>query len=901
MRRNNIIPGRANKLMAFFVTSVLVFSLLTAGTIASSEEENDDLTSTNGLNAKLKDFTEGDGSEDDPYMITNVTELQSMNEDLSAHYALANDINADDTSGWDDEGFEPVGTSSSSFTGTFDGRNHSIKGLYINRPSTDYVGLFGQIGSNSEVKHVELIDVEVSGNDRVGALVGRNYDGSVLESYVDGDISGNLNVGGLVGYNDDTVSKSSASGIVRGNSNVGGLIGKNYGEDNNGLVTYSSSTGNVSGVENRIGGLIGHNAFGTLSNSSADSEVMGDEDVGGLVGYNEEGTYWPGVIENSYSLGKLNGNTNVGGLVGYNNYAQVHNSYTIVNVTGNTNVGGLVGEDFYGSGTFSESYWNTETTGQVNSDAGTGLTTSNMTWPYSDGAYNGWDMEPIGTHTNEAWISGDHMMVFDHLGNYGYPALGWEEDIGIEENPYHITNWYELDAVRNFLGNSFAVDNDLNETNDGYDELVDTTDGFLPIGNSSDPFGGNFDGRNFTVLDLFIDRNETDYVGLFGNINESATLRNLGLKNANVTGRMCVGTLAGQNYGMIKRSHALGNVSGYTRVGGLVGRNRGLVDNSYAVVTVYGDDESEYIGGLIGTNSDSNTDYSEVNNSFAKGDVNGYKYVGGLNGGNWGSESYVLNSYATGTINGTLIVGGNVGYNYLGKVNRSYAIGNVNGTSSVGGMVGDNRGIVSQSYATGEVTGENSVGGFVGYNYQGKVTRCYSTGRVLNDSASDSTDSGFVGAVDTGGDYEMSDNYWDILASEQSSSPAGKGLLTCEMMGNSSKDNMTGFDFTNTWNVFDNGTWISYPYLKDNPQIPYPGLIKADDVENPFAGGDGTKSNPYLIENWTHLHHVRLDLDANYTLVDDIDETTDGYETVVNTTGGFEPIGDWSDRFTGSF
>ena len=885
---------RLGKVFSLIIAALLFGSLLSALPVDNTTE-----VIASSSPDKIS-FAGGSGTEADPYLIGNVTHLQDMNTDLAANYALANDIDASETAGWNsDAGFDPVGSSSSSFTGTFDGRNHTITGLHIDRGSSDYVGLFGQIQSNGEVKYVELVDVDVRGRDRVGGLVGYN--------------------------NEATVSACYADGIVSGNRYVGGLVGENYGENNNGVVSFSYANCEVSGVDTDIGGLIGYNYVGTVYNSFADGDVSGNENVGGLVGHNYEGTYWPGIVEKCYATGEVNGELVVGGLVGYNDNGEVNNSYATGDVIGNSTVGGLVGHNYWtqaevldsyatgkvtgnstvggligensGWAAVSNSYWNTETTGQATSADGTGLTTSNMTWSYSGGAYNGWDMEPLGTHTNEAWKSGDHMMVFDHEGNYGYPALGWEENIGTEECPYHITNWYELDAVGDFLGNSFVVDNDLSGTTDGYDEIVETPDGFMPIGNSSDPFGGDFDGRNFTILDLYIDRNETDYVGLFGNINESATIRNLGMENANVTGRTCVGTLTGQNNGMIKNSHAVGYTCGETRVGGLVGRNRGTVDKTYADVNVDGNDT--YIGGLAGTNSL----VSVVKNSCALGDVNGYKYVGGLNGANYGTDTSIIDSYATGDVNGGIIVGGNVGYNNGGTVNRSYAAGKVNGTSSVGGLVGDNRGPVSESYATCEVTGENVIGGFIGHNSggnatnsyargnvtrktgstntdiggfvgrnnQGKVIKCYSTGSVSYDGVADPTDKGFAGSVDTGGSYEMIENFWDVDTSGQTNTAGNASENTTHEMMTKATFTDYNWDFDTIWGIFNSNT---YPFLRtveETPEVNADMEISLADSEDPILVGH------ILTYNVTITNHgpdnadgfyVNVTLPENVTFID---------------------------------
>ena len=123
--------------------------------------------------------------------ITTCTELQNIKNNLAGDYYLANDIDCSCTSGWNGgAGFEPIGTSSTEFTGTFDGKGYKITNLYINRTSTDNVGLFGYTyGSGSEIKGVGLEEVDVRGQYSVGGLVGLNSGGTITNSYYDTNTS----------------------------------------------------------------------------------------------------------------------------------------------------------------------------------------------------------------------------------------------------------------------------------------------------------------------------------------------------------------------------------------------------------------------------------------------------------------------------------------------------------------------------------------------------------------------------------------------------------------------------------------------------------------------------------------------------------------------------------------
>lgn len=194
--------------------------------------------------ASLADFHAGMARDDDgTYVVTNDHELQAMAHDLSADYRLGSDVLAMFTNRWNGRnGFDPVGTSSTPFAGTFDGNGYVITGLSIDRGSENGVGLFGRIDSGATLTNVALENATVVGSTDVGGLVGYN-DGNVKQSYATGSVSGDQYVGGLVRNNEYTVVQSYATGSVSGSSNVGGLAGQNGGTVEQSYVTGQSSSG----------------------------------------------------------------------------------------------------------------------------------------------------------------------------------------------------------------------------------------------------------------------------------------------------------------------------------------------------------------------------------------------------------------------------------------------------------------------------------------------------------------------------------------------------------------------------------------------------------------------------------------------------------------------------------
>ena len=335
--------------------------------------------------------------------ISTLQELQVINNYLSTEYKLVRNIDASSTETWNSNaGFTPIGDSDTSFTGGLDGQGYEIDGLTIDRQESN-VGLIGY-NDGGTVENIGVVNADITGDLYVGGLVGWNLNGEVSESYATGTVNGGNSVGGLVGWNrDGTVSESYATGSVSGDNRVGGLVGWNR----DGTVSESYATGSVTG-ENRVGGLVGYST-GTVSKSYSTGSVTGEEDVGGLVGYST------GTVSESYATGSVTGENRVGGLVGMNfDGATVSESYATGTVNGGTRVGGLVG--YNDGGTVSESYWDTESTGQIDGvDFGSGDNIEGLTTSEMQGTDAETNMSELDFITTWRTVAGD------------YPELQWQE------------------------------------------------------------------------------------------------------------------------------------------------------------------------------------------------------------------------------------------------------------------------------------------------------------------------------------------------------------------------------------------------------------------------------------------------------------------------------------------
>lgn len=213
-----------------------------------------------------------DGSEDSGIPIDNVDELQAVQNDLNQDYYLTQDIDASETVNWNGgKGFKPI---RGEFTGTFDGNGHVIENLYINRPSTDYVALFGHTGSGALIENVGLVNENINGQNCVSGLVQWNW-GKVSNCYSTGSVSGDNKVGSLVESNDGSVSNCYSISDISGDIYVNGLV-----QYNNGSVSNCYFAGSVSG--NIASGLVYN--LGSCSDSFWDVETSGQSSSTGGAG-----------------------------------------------------------------------------------------------------------------------------------------------------------------------------------------------------------------------------------------------------------------------------------------------------------------------------------------------------------------------------------------------------------------------------------------------------------------------------------------------------------------------------------------------------------------------------------------------------------------------------------------
>lgn len=318
---------------------------------------------------------DGEGIAEDPYLIKTVADFKNLAEAVSTygqtheddHFAMANDIDFSAN-----PEFVGVGTyTANEFHGTFDGKNHTVKGLKIDAGTYDadgkaianntrppYTGLFGIIGSNGTVKNVNMsADNDFTFYQYGGPIVGlncgvvencRNYaDVKSISSYT-GGIAG-------VNYNGGKISKCYNAGkVYYGVTNAGGITGYNQP---NAVIEYCQNDGDVLNTvvniaqaktkQNTAGGIVAYN-YGSVDNCVNNGTVRAFNTVGGIAGtssaYNGEGTISNCV--NNAMVTCLDNDLKRGGIIGYRQYeCKTTNNYfdASLNINGAAYNSGLEG------------------------------------------------------------------------------------------------------------------------------------------------------------------------------------------------------------------------------------------------------------------------------------------------------------------------------------------------------------------------------------------------------------------------------------------------------------------------------------------------------------------------------------------------------------------------------
>jgi len=359
----------------------------------------------------------------------------------------------------------------------------------------------------------------------------------------------------------------------------------------------------------------------------------------------------------------------------------------------------------------------------------------------------------------------------------GYPTLRGLDKPGRPAAVYkEIYTATELNDVRNNLMGRYRLMSDIDLTGVNWE----------PLGTQTSPFCGIIDGNGHTISNLSIDLPNNDYVGMFGYV--AGDISDLTISGSAVSGKDRIGGIAGCSKGKITDcTIAALELRGKTYIGGITGDNYGQVENC-SVTEIDVVSNSAYIGGLIGVNRNNVTKCSVSSSISIKG------------GGN--------------------DTGGLIGYNSSGTVSQSYAKVDVIGTTYVGGLIGSisSGSMVERCYATGDVDGDSSIGGFAGSNGD-TVRNCFSIGDVALKTKSYGFSSFSTGTYVPKNCYSVSKNVNGFGSNTSSTSYFDKDVISVSITNTQARTTQqmmqaatyVGWDFNDIWEI-DEG--FGYPTLR---------------------------------------------------------------------------------------
>jgi len=773
----------------------------------------------------------GSGTSDDPYRIFNADQLNQVRNFLGntdVFFSLEADI---DLAPWlaennPYEGWQPIGTESSPFKGTFNGNGHTISNLAINRPETDNVGLFGYVvGCN--IYNITFHRCAITGNDYVGGIVGYvGYEASISKCVVYGVITGNDNIGGIAGGTDQamTISTCLSNASIKGDTNIGGIVGTTsfYAK-----VEQCVSSSRIIGKKS-VGGIAGGD-HGHYNNCyTCGKMIEGTEEVGGIMG---DASGSSNIVKCYSQTSLIAGNINIGGLAGSasSSYSYIQSSVAINELlVANSKMNRICPSKYYGGeqGTSNENKAWVLTKMLVNDEEqkpvegladGTNIglsalklkaTYQGLGWDFDDV----WEIQetetfpyfktqtapPYFTGTLKAGqteISGQCVedgTVTVRIGDKEYSAQSSGNTWTVTVDPLQGGETAEITVRADGKMPSYPVFADIELTGNGTAE-----DPFL-VASAADLRGVTEDAAYYKLtqdIDLteWIDENNPtggwqpvgdDIYGV--NIAEldgdGHKITGLWMDNSDLENVGIFSRFKGEIKDLYVEISSGKAVSGTSNVGAIAGTLRGSVTNC----SVKGNlKEGKYVGSIAGTSTGS------IAQCYAEGAITNATnsaYVGGLVGMTSGTVS---DSYDDVTINAS------------GKSNYS------------GGIAGYNTGTVSHCYATGNIVGDR-IGGVVGYNAEStsKISGCVALNSNLTATSSAQRVLGGYGSNAT---TQGTDNYALKTMSVSVNNvpqtiyddPLNGYAKTDEELKAKASYNTLSWDFDNVWKI-DEAT--SYPY-----------------------------------------------------------------------------------------
>lgn len=397
----------------------------------------------------------GAGTAGDPYIITDINELNEIRDYLTAYFELGNNIDASETSGWNGgAGWIPV----DDFSGQFDGKGYTINGLFINRPTELYVAFFGRNSGGAGAptfKNTILTNIDFTGLNQVAGFCARGDEGyTATDCGVEGSITAKT-------VNNTCGGFAATLAVLNGDIDIDRCYF-------NGDITVEAG-----------GGLIGGFA-GNIQNKFSDVTILPSVDkcyakgtitvsdgvVGGFLGRGDSsvdgGNY---TIADCYAQVDISGTglSRCAGFIGAASHTviRLNRCWAEGTLATATTTGGFSTGD--GDAVASDCFWDTTVSSEASSSEGTGKTTAQMQTQSTFTNYNFTSTWTMGTdrylnYPVLQWEITETTFVFD-LSN---PSLGeaWTEFKGLDIKQAVILSRGDVDGNVNLF---LTDDNSINQ------------------------------------------------------------------------------------------------------------------------------------------------------------------------------------------------------------------------------------------------------------------------------------------------------------------------------------------------------------------------------------------------------------------------------------------------------
>ena len=657
----------------------------------------------------------GSGTEEDPYRIFNAEQLNQVRNFTSnnVYFSLEADIDMTDWIAENNpsQGWLPI----SNFSGVFRGNGHKITNLKINRPTTDYIGLFG-IYFSGDISNVYILNANYVGKNNVGGFVALSRGGSIsgclfqgriksCGSYAGGicarmstvypgiiisncyslvELEGDSYCGGIIGDGEwATLSENYCHAIsIKGTSYIGGISGSSGSEN----IEKSYTTGNITGI-NFVGGIVGRSEGGGSDCYSNCDKIIGVDDVGGINAID-------GSFQNVVAINKMisaNSNLYRVGPSGLNN-----RSWNLTKMILNDEEqpmpddGGQNGTNTSLSAlklkaTYQGLGWDFDNVWEIQETETFPYLKTQTAPPYFTQTLKAGDTHLEGScveagtiivrvgdktfstqSTGNTWsidvdelTGGECVMIIAQaegkMPSYVITATVGYTGEGTEESPYIVSTADDLHNITE--SGYYKLANDIDVS--GWIEENNAEGGWSPIGGIGPALAITLDGDGHTVSGLRCDAGYT-HTGLFAKIAKDGIVKNLKIELADgnvYTESNSFGAIVGLNKGTISNCEVIGTVSDGLTIGGIAGENMGSIERCHTAGSISSATTSASVGGICGNVSTGNI--TDCYSDMAVTTTATSSYGGGIAGKNNGS---ITKCYAAGNIEGYYI-GGIVGYN----------------------------------------------------------------------------------------------------------------------------------------------------------------------------------------------------------------------------------------------